>query len=111
MLTWCLDGYNLIHRPAIINVAVIIKDSCVEFPFQSTEVGESLGLGILCLKKKQRTTDIKIVFSLGLGLASFSQSEGTFEQNAWFHFSQWIPGKEEVAKPLALPTDNFFKDV
>lgn len=62
------------------------KTAVWNFLFQSTEVGESLGLGILCLKN-QRATDIKIVLPLGLGLASFSQSEGTLEKNAWVHFS------------------------
>lgn len=81
-----MDITSFSGLPLITNVAEIIKDSCVEFPFQSTEVGESLGLGILCLKN-QRATDIKIVLPLGLGLASFSQSEGTLEQNAWIHFS------------------------
>lgn len=37
--------------------------------------------------KNQKATDIKIELPLGLGLASFSQSEGTLEQNAWVHFS------------------------
>lgn len=48
-----MDITSFSGLPLITNVAVIIKDSCVEFPLKSIEVGESLGLGTLGLKNQK----------------------------------------------------------